>query len=251
LDKNLKIPYVDAHCHVYNISPERLRKIKDMVIVGVSEDLETSKIVIKLAKKIPNIIPMVGIHPWLVKKTSYKELQEVVAMISEARGFGEIGLDGKVGGKEKQMDFLERFLEVAEEYNVPINLHARASWREVVGLVLKYNIKKAIFHWYSGPTELLRDMEANGYYITINPSVIFQNKHLRVLEKAPMSMILTESDGPYQYRGKFLTPADIPNLVRFISRVKNVPPKIVRKTVYENIKNIFSMDLFHSGEFSA
>jgi len=217
-----------------------------MVIVGVSEDLETSKIVIRMSKEAPNVIPMVGVHPWLVKKTSYKELQDIVELVKEAKGFGEVGLDGKIGGMEKQLDFLERFLEVASEYDVPINLHARGAWREVFEIVAKYDIRKAIFHWYSGPTELLSDMESKGYYITINPCVVFQEKHMNVLRRAPLSMILTESDGPYKYRGKFLTPADIPGLVGFIAKTKGVSRKRVRKSIYENLKKIMG-ELFHPG----
>jgi len=52
-------------------------------------------------------------------------------------------------------------------------------------------------------------------------------------------MILTESDGPYQYRGKFLTPAEIPSLVSFIARVKQTHQKRVRRAIYENLKKIF------------
>ncbi len=237
-----KIPYVDAHCHVYGISEDRLKKLVDeIIIVGVSEDLESSKTVVELGKKLPNIIPMVGVHPWNVNKVSYKELQDVVELSREARGFGEVGLDGKTRNPEKQLDFLERFLEVASEYDLPVNLHARAAWREVIDLLFKYEIRRAILHWYSGPIEFLKDIEAQGYMITINPSVIFQDKHLRVLERAPLSIILTESDGPYQYRGKFLTPADIPELVAFIARVKQTQQKRVRRTIYENLKKIFEI----------
>jgi len=183
-----KIPYVDAHCHVYGMSVERLSKMTDeIIIVGVSEDLETSRKVIELSKRFPNIIPMVGVHPWNVGKVSYKELQDVVALVKEARGFGEIGLDGKTKNFDKQLDFLERFLEIAREYNMPVNLHTRAAWQEVLDLLFKYEIEKAIFHWYSGPVEFLKDMEAQGYMITINPCVIFQEKHLKVLERAPLS----------------------------------------------------------------
>ena len=237
-----KIPYVDAHCHVYGISEERLKKLTDeIIIVGVSEDLKTSRTVIELGKKFPNIIPMIGVHPWNVNKVPYKELQDVVALVKEAKGFGEIGLDGKTKNFEKQLDFLERFLEVANEYDLPVNLHTRAAWQEVINLLFKYEIKKAIFHWYSGPIEFLRDMEAQGYMITINPSVVFQEKHLKVLERAPLSIILTESDGPYRYRGKFLTPAEIPELVAFIARVKQTQQKRVRRAIYENLKKIFEI----------
>lgn len=238
----LKIPYVDAHCHVYGLSLDRLKKIiANTIIVGVSEDLETSKKVIEISRRIDRIIPMVGIHPWNVAKASYKELQDVVALLEDAKGFGEIGLDGKAKSFEKQLDFFERFLEVASEYNVPVNIHSRAAWREVIDLLFKYEIGKAILHWYSGPKEFLKDFESQGYMITINPSVVFQPKHQKILESAPLSIILTESDGPYQYRGKYLTPADIPSLVAFIAKVKQTAQKRVRRTIYENLKKYFEM----------
>ena len=237
-----KIPYVDAHCHAYGISENRLRELtKNMIIIAVSEDLDTSRKVIGLCKKVPNIIPMVGIHPWNVPRSSYDELQKVVGLLSEARGFGEIGIDGKFRGARKQTDFFERFLEVAREHEVPVNIHARAAWREVIELLFRYDIEKAILHWYSGPTEYLRDLESQGYLITINPCVIFQEKHLRVLERVPLSMILTESDGPYQYRGKYLTPAEIPSLVEFIARVKQTSQKRVRRAIYDNLRKYFEI----------
>lgn len=242
LSLKLKIPYVDAHCHVYGLSIERLKKITtNTIIVGVAEDLDSSKKVIEISKQINNVIPMIGIHPWNVAKISYKELQDVVALLKDAKGFGEIGLDGKTKSFEKQVDFFERFLEVASEYDVPVNIHSRAAWREVIDLLFKYEIKKAILHWYSGPKEFLKDLEVQGYMITINPSVIFQQKHQKILETAPLSMILTESDGPYQYRGKYLTPAEIPSLVAFIAKVKQTAQKRVRRTIFENLKKYFSI----------
>ncbi len=235
-----KIPYVDAHCHVYGISKERLRKlVEEIIIVGVAEDYETSKRIIELSQQFPGIVPMVGLHPWKVPNSSEEELRKILGLIDQAKGLGEIGLDGKTRALDKQIKFFEEQLKLASEYGLPINIHSRAAWREIANLLLKYEIKTAIWHWYSGPTEFLKDFEAQGYFITINPSVIFQDKHLKVLERAPMSIILTESDGPYNYRGKYLTPAEIPSLVSFIARVKQTTVKRVKQKIWENIRRIF------------
>lgn len=236
-----KILYVDAHCHVYGLGKDRLREIlKETVIVGVAEDLETSKKVIELSGQFSGIIPMIGLHPWKADSVNEGELKEILSLVEKARGLGEIGLDGKARALDKQLKFFEEQLKVAREYDLPVNLHSRAAWQEILNLLLKYEIRSAIWHWYSGPTEFLKDFEAQGYFITINPSVIFQDKHLKVLEQAPMSIILTESDGPYEYRGKFLTPAEIPSLVSFIARVKQTTTKKVKRVIWENLQRIFS-----------
>ena len=178
-----KIPYVDAHCHVYGISKERLRKlVEEIIIVGVAEDYETSKRIIELSQQFSGIVPMVGLHPWKVPNSSEEELRKILGLIDQAKGLGEIGLDGKTRALDKQIKFFEEQLKLASEYGLPINIHSRAAWREIANLLLKYEIKTAIWHWYSGPTEFLKDFEAQGYFITINPSVIFQDKHLKVLE---------------------------------------------------------------------
>lgn len=238
----MSIPYVDAHCHAYSFSEKRLKELtKNTIIVGVSMNLESSKKIVELSKKISNMIPMVGIHPWEAVKATEEELEKTISLISEAKGFGEVGIDGKTRNFEKQVKFFERILKAASEYDVPVNIHARQAWAEALDLVMKYEIKRAIFHWYSGPTEFLRDFAEQGYFITINPSVIFQDKHLKVLEQAPLSIILTESDGPYQYRGRYLTPAEIPQLVSFIAKVKQTTSKRIKRVVYENLKKIFEL----------
>ena len=245
-----RIPFVDAHCHVYGISKERLRKIvEEIVIVGVAEDYETSRRIIELSQQLPNIVPMIGLHPWKVPSVAEEELRNILSLIDRARGLGEIGLDGKTRALDKQIRFFEEQLKVASEYDLPVNIHSRAAWQEIANLLLKYEIKTAIWHWYSGPTEFLKDFEAQGYFITINPSVIFQDKHLKVLERAPMSIILTESDGPYNYRGKYLTPAEIPSLVSFIARVKQTTAKRVKQRIWENFRKIFPDIRFESRKY--
>lgn len=245
----MNIPFVDAHCHVYWLGKDRLKEVlKDTVVVGVAEDLDTSRKIIELSNQFSNIIPLVGLHPWKVDTATEKELEEIVSLIDKARGLGEIGLDGKARALEKQLMFFEQQLKIASEYDLPVNLHSRAAWQEVMNLLLKYEIKSAIWHWYSGPIELLKDFEAQGYFITINPSVIFQDKHLKVLEQAPMSIILTESDGPYEYRGKYLTPAEIPSLVAFIARVKQTTAKKVKQAIWENLLRIFPTIEFNNNK---
>jgi Tat protein secretion system quality control protein TatD with DNase activity len=39
----------------------------------------------------------------------------------------------------------------------PVLLHARRAWAEVLALLKIHKIEKAVFHWYSGPEDILQE----------------------------------------------------------------------------------------------
>jgi TatD DNase family protein len=89
--------------------------------------------------------------------------------------------------------------------------------------------------------ELLKEIEGAGYFITINPSVTFQEKHKRVLEKAPLEILLTESDGGYVYRGRLLEPPMVRESLESIAKVKGISLEDAEKAVERNFKRAFNI----------
>lgn len=230
---------VDAHCHAYALSEEGLREYHSMIIICVSEDLESSRRAIALSEAFPNIIPFVGLHPWNVAEASREELDGILELMDreDVMGIGEVGLDKRRGRLyDRQLEFFRRFCEASREYGLPMNIHALDSWREVLELLRRYDVESAVLHWYSGPLDLLEELRELGFLITINPAAKIQEKHRRVLEGAELEMILTESDGPYQYRGLDLKPGMIPELVRLIAEVKGVDARDVEDIVESNLR---------------
>jgi len=230
---------VDAHCHAYEFSERELEKYQSIRIICVSEDLESSRKSLELSEKFPNMVPFIGLHPWNVAEASRTELDEVLRLIDreEVFGIGEVGLDKrKAVSYERQKEFFQKFCEASREYGLPMNIHALDSWTEVLEMLRRYDIESAVLHWYSGPIELLEELSEDGYMITINPAVKIQNKHRRVLEEADLDMILTESDGPYHYRGLDLKPDMISELVKFIAEVKGIAPSTVEDLVESNLR---------------
>ena len=230
---------VDAHCHAHAFSDAELREFSEIRIIAVSEDLESSRRTIDLSKRFNNIIPFVGIHPWDLGSISEKELKEVLEILrlSRATGIGEIGVDGRIKRSiQRQVEVFKLFCEISAELNLPMNIHALDAWAEVFEVALKMDIKRALFHWYTGPMKLLRDIGEAGYYISINPAVKIQPKHRRVLEHAELDMIITESDGPYNYRGLRLKPTMIGDLMDFISSVKGVDKASLEKIIERNFE---------------
>ncbi|WP_256443604.1 TatD family hydrolase [Candidatus Nanopusillus massiliensis] len=73
--------------------------------------------------------------------------------------------------------------------------------KDVFDLLIKYDIKKAYFHWYSGDEKLLEEIINKGYFIGINVATIVNEKYKKYIEIANIKSIITESDGLYNYKG--------------------------------------------------
>ncbi|MGQ4833564.1 MAG: TatD family hydrolase [Candidatus Asgardarchaeia archaeon] len=245
---NKNIPYVDAHTHFYEYSEKIIEKIKqtNILVVGVSDDILSSEKTIALAKQYSFLIPCVGFHPWTFEDKSVDInflLRKMDLLINKhkVRCIGEVGLDKRYGEKtyNLQVSFFKGVLEIASEMNLVVNIHALDTWHDAFQLLTNYSIKKAIFHWYTGPINLLKDIESQGYYITLNPSIVIQKKHRKVAEVADISHILTESDGPYNYRKLFLHSGLVPALVKQLADIRNENEVVIRRNVYYNFKRYF------------
>ncbi len=234
---------IDAHCHAHSLAEEDLRRLEDkMIIIAVSEDLESSLKTLSLTEKFENIVPFLGVHPWNLEEITQQEVEEVIGLIEredEVRGIGEVGLDGERGNREKQIDVFKKFCKLSAEYDLPMNIHARGAWREVLEILRRMDVESAVIHWYSGSPDLLEEIRQNEYMITINPAVKIQPRHREVLEAAPLDMILTESDGPYEYRSLSLKPDMISDLIKFMSEVKKMPISEIEDAIELNFRRIF------------
>ncbi len=226
--------YVDAHTHLYE---DPSMREQDVLIMAVSDDYPSSLKTLNL-----NVIPCVGIHPWEVEK-SYNQLKEVEKLVPQACCIGEVGLDYRfVKDKELQKRVFLEFVRMAKEYDKPLNLHALDAWRDVFDILIKYDVKRAYFHWYNGPLNLLEDITAAGYFIGINAAIKIQKKHLRILDAAPLSSILTETDAPYNYHGLRLHPRMVKELVEIVAKRKNVDVQTVKEVILSNLKRLLGND---------
>ncbi len=241
------ITYIDAHCHLYEYDINDIGNIvKDTLVFAVSDDFDSSNKTISISKRFNNIFPGIGIHPWVIDRDiSFREALGAVEYfrehINRVKMLGEIGLDSyfRKDTLNKQLVVFRELVKMASEYKLLVNAHALGMWQKVLEELYRNDVPVAILHWYSGPTEMIKDIESLGYYITINPSIDFQKKHREVLRRAPLSIILTESDGPYEYRGRKLGPSLIPWLIHTISMVKEVDSNELLSILKENVARIF------------
>ncbi|MCS7108494.1 MAG: TatD family hydrolase [Sulfolobales archaeon] len=233
---------VDAHCHLHEFNDMEVLNYcgnPSLGILAVSDNYTSSLETLKISSKCLNVVPSVGIHPWNVGKVNLGEVEAVLESARNVRFLGEVGIDKRFVPEsyEKQVEVLRRFLEYASTNGLGVNLHAAGAWSDALKMLFKYDVKVAIIHWYTGPPELLNDIHSVGYYITVNPAVSLQPKLRDIVSKASLDMILTESDGPYVYRGIRMTPEKVLDVVHEISLIKGVEAQEVFSTILRNYRD--------------
>jgi TatD DNase family protein len=60
----------------------------------------------------------------------------------------------------------------------------------------KYDVRRAIIHWYSGPMDILRAMIDFGCYFTIGVEVLYSDYIKSIAKAVPDHLLLTATDNP-------------------------------------------------------
>lgn len=268
------LKYVDAHIHLSDSGyidrvDEIIAIAKRTGIVAMvtnSTDLETSRLNLQLAERHPGLVyAATGIHPWNANQLTACELQETMDLMRGSAGFGkkivavgEIGLDPKYARrreqKEQQFKVFNEMVQLAEQLSLPVIVHSRWSAQKILELLPSYRLKAVLWHWLSGPSEVISRIIERGDYISEGPPVAYSDKIREIVSKVPLERLLTETDGPVRYYGPFkdtpTTPALIPSTVRAISQVKSSGESHVAEQILSNFGHFFGFQTQNSSASS-
>ena len=81
-----------------------------------------------------------------------------------------------------------------------VSVHSRNAEIELLDMLCEFEIKNVIFHWYSGPVDLIPSIIERGFYFSINESMCRSKNGQSIIGKIPREKILTETDAPYNNR---------------------------------------------------
>ncbi len=202
---------VDTHAHLEEIDDPaaavaRAKAAGVVAIVAVGSDMASNGQILALAQQHPGCVyPALGYHPWNLREAeAAANLDFIREHIDDAIAVGEIGLDyhKKVrenADKDLQKRVLAGLLEIARDAGKPALLHTRYAWRDAYELVAAVGLAKAVFHWYTGTSGVLREIIEHGYYISVTPAVAYHDEHRRAVREAPLERLLLETDAPVTY----------------------------------------------------
>ena len=245
---------VDVHCHA-NLFLTLEDIIKEAINTGIEKIIAVSisalsiERILEIGDSFKAIYPSLGIHPEEVQmnKNIESQLNSVMDKIRKNKekicAIGEIGLDHHfVKNKELyplQKKIFETMLSLAQELELPINLHTKGAEKIIFNMLPSYEITDINIHWYSGPENYLNIGIERGYYFSIAPAISYSPAVKKTATMVDIEHLLLESDGPVKYSGKIGTPAMIKDVLNVISRLKNVPSPELENQILENTKRIF------------
>src|SRR5438874_13193791 len=77
-----------------------------------------------------------------------------------------------------------------------VNLHTKDAEKKILDLLEKYDIQRAIIHWYSRPLDILRAITQFGAYFTVGVEVLYSDAIRARAKEIPDHLLLTETDNP-------------------------------------------------------
>lgn len=244
---------IDTHAHLdrygedLEISLEQINQ-HSIFTISNSMDLPSYERNLEIAERCQLVLPTFGIHPWNASKY-VDHLKNLHNTINQSPMIGEIGLDyhfiRDTSRYPDQIMVLEFFLAIATQQDKIISLHTKGAEEEVLHLLCRYNIQRAIIHWYSGSIKTLQDMVKHGFYFTVGVEVLHSPHIQKIAQILPSELLLTETDNPGGQ--SWLTDTQgMPNLiidvVRKLAELRKSTAQVIMETVQANLMRLISDD---------
>ena len=265
---------VDSHSHLYWDSyqedlGEVIQRALDndvKLIINIGVDLETSRKCLELTSDQVQFYSTVGIHPHDGNHNlSDESIHRLIENLEELYGehpdkivaIGECGLDyffrdefnssllSHDESKQLQMKLYKAQVLLAKKLSLPLTIHCRESWQDI--FIPELIDTTGVFHNFSGSKgDSLRACEM-GYYLSFSCVLSYpKNQDLRDLIKTtPLDRLLTETDCPFlppqQLRGQRNEPANISEVIKIISEIKQIPFDEVTHQILKNTQKLFKI----------
>lgn len=197
--------------------------------------------------------PMIGLHPTSVGADYEKELEIVARELASPNEFvavGEIGMDlywDKTFLREQQRG-LDRQIEWALEYGLPVVLHCREAFDHIYNVLKPYQQTplKGISIVYGDLGRGLQDYGICGFHDRNKWCGDFQKSTLpEVLKNIPLERIVLETDSPYltpvPNRGKRNESAYVKDTLVKVAGIYGNSPEKVAQVTSDNTLKVFGM----------
>ena len=248
---------IDTHAHyddeAFDLDRQELlpslRGLGIQKVVTVCASLESLITAPKLAAAYPFVYFAPGIHPDDAPGVTEEVLEKIRHLSREKKAviIGEIGLDYYWHKEEAehrlQQEVFEAQLTRAREEGMPFMVHSRDAAADTLQMVREAMAKgnvPGIIHCFSYSWEIAREYLAMGCMLGIGGVVTYKNgrKLKEVVEQAPLSQMVLETDCPYlspvPYRGKRNDSRNLPYVVEAIATIKGVSREEVEDVTWDN-----------------
>ena len=260
---------IDTHCHVYDEAfredlPEVIERARESgleLLLLPAVNPQTLDDLLRVCDTWPDLCrPMIGLHPEDLADDFHGQLDGLKSLLDADQqeggahryiGIGETGLD-LYWDKTRLADQIESFriqIEWALQYDLPIIIHSRESFTQLVDVLSDYRNRglRGIFHCFSGSAheaEVL--MEFEGFMFGIGGVLTYKKSTLpSVLPTIPVDRVVLETECPYlspvPFRGKRNEPSYIVNTMESMAQSYGLSADVVAQVTSDNARRLFRL----------
>ena len=256
---------IDTHCHLtFNELATDIDSVIDRSIaagvvgwVTIGTDAEHNPKTVELASQYENMYATVGIHPHYAKVVTAGMIEQLKQLAENQKvvAIGETGFDFHYNHSpavEQERVFVQQ-LKIAHRMNMPVIVHSREAFDDTISILEQFggDIKKIVFHCFSGTPEQAKAILDKGYYISLTGVVTFKNADQikEVAKLVPLDRLMLETDCPYMSpepmrKQKVNEPALMAHTAKFIADLKNMDIEAFAAAVTQTSTNFFNIPKF-------
>jgi TatD DNase family protein len=238
---------IDTHCHI-DLYTNPLKILNDCEKEGIIT-IGMTNLPSHFEMGYPHVQPFrmvrlaLGMHP-LYAEHHENQFNSFLLNLSKTSYIGEIGLDFSREGlstKEIQLSSFRKILKEVSGMDKLLSIHSRRAEKEVLNLLVENGIQNAIFHWFSGPPNMIQEIANLGYYFSVNTAMIQSSAGREIIQRIPKSRILPESDGPFiQVKKRTVEPRDTFLIYQYLSNLWDIQLDETEKIVLQNFRKLTS-----------
>jgi len=246
---------VDTHCHL-TFEPlfndlqhvlQRARQNKVTRIIVPAYDAASWALVREVSEQ-DGIYAAFGLHPW-VAGTPF-EVDELERFLDhdKAVAIGEIGLDFKHPqcDRTRQMEVLRLQLDLAVTRELPVLLHCRGAFEELISVLAQYTGRiQGVVHAFSRGPDLARRFIDQGLFLAFG-GAITRPRARRPRSSAkvvPLDRVLLETDAPSigldGVNPEQVEPHHIMDIALSLALLREVELETIARSTTQNAKELF------------
>jgi TatD DNase family protein len=241
---------IDTHCHLLDeplctdvggvLSRAAAAGVASMVVPTVSSG-EWARLA--PLENLAGIHTACGVHPWKAGEGVDEPLLK--SFLGNSVAVGEIGLDWKVGvSRACQLDCFETQLGIAVELNLPVLLHCRGAFDELLELIRFKPPPGAVLHGFSRSPDLMRRFLDAGCCIGFGGAITRERAaSARACARVvPEDRYVLETDSPWiGVKGGPSEPSSLRLVASSMAFLRGVAPEQVHRVSSENAVKVLAL----------
>lgn len=262
---------IDSHCHfdfepfasnpAHYLELARSAGIGKIIIPSVGE--RNWLAVRALCQQYGNLYYGLGLHPFFSQEHSREAFSLLAAQLEEVIGggqkkdpkcvaIGECGLDFAIAdaNRDQQLELLTAQLKLANHYDLPVILHCRKAFPELLRL-LRQNSPMAggVYHGFSGSLSQANQLIDQGIKIGVGGTITYRraNKTRNTIAALPLAALMLETDAPDMpvagYQGQPNRPDRLCNIMQSLVEIREESESEIEKVTTLTTTELFQLSV--------